>query len=170
MSGRDLTTLQGTKMQGLAVAARRHASFLNLNCGLVMTYGDKDLDQHWLRKWLGAWQHQWTMLTYHRQDPMTSDMGWFNRRYFSLESLKLGWKLFILKLLQISQGPMSWTLSLHHSHNMTCNHPEILNPSSLTSHNMTCNHPENPSYLSTQQGMQSRSTWEDDEGEANGHR
>ena len=28
------------------------------HCGLVTPYGDKDLGQHWLRKWLVAWQHQ----------------------------------------------------------------------------------------------------------------
>ena len=32
-------------------------------CGLVMSYGDRDLGQHWFRKWLVAWRHQaitWT--------------------------------------------------------------------------------------------------------------
>ena len=32
-------------------------------CGLVTPYGDRDLGQHWLRKWLRAWRHQtitWT--------------------------------------------------------------------------------------------------------------
>ena len=31
--------------------------------GLVTPYGDRDMDQHWLRQWLVAWQHQaitWT--------------------------------------------------------------------------------------------------------------
>ena len=33
------------------------------HCGLVTPYGDTDLGQHWLRKWLVAWRHQaitWT--------------------------------------------------------------------------------------------------------------
>ena len=33
------------------------------HCGLVTPYGDRDLGQPWLRKWLGAWRHQaitWT--------------------------------------------------------------------------------------------------------------
>ena len=33
------------------------------HCGLVTPYGDIDLGQHWLRKWLVAWRHQainWT--------------------------------------------------------------------------------------------------------------
>ena len=29
-----------------------------IDCGLAAPYGDKDLDQHWLRKWLVAWWHQ----------------------------------------------------------------------------------------------------------------
>ena len=33
------------------------------HCGLLTSYGDRDLGQHWLRKWLVAWRHQtitWT--------------------------------------------------------------------------------------------------------------
>ena len=33
------------------------------HCGLVTLYGDMELGQHWLRKWLVAWRHQaitWT--------------------------------------------------------------------------------------------------------------
>ena len=28
-----------------------------IHCGLVMPFGDIDLDQHWLRWWLDAWRH-----------------------------------------------------------------------------------------------------------------
>ena len=34
-------------------------NYLRLNhCGLGTTYGNIDLVQYWLRKWLVAWQHQ----------------------------------------------------------------------------------------------------------------
>ena len=34
-----------------------------IHCGLLMPFGDRDLDQHWLRYWLVAWRHEaitWT--------------------------------------------------------------------------------------------------------------
>ena len=33
-------------------------SFVLIHCGLVMSYGDIDLDWHWYRWWLVAWWHQ----------------------------------------------------------------------------------------------------------------
>ena len=38
-------------------------TYLLTHCGLVMPYDNIDLDQHWFREWLVAWQHQaitWT--------------------------------------------------------------------------------------------------------------
>ena len=34
------------------------ADYTLTHCGLVMPYGDTDLDQHWFRWWLITWQHQ----------------------------------------------------------------------------------------------------------------
>ena len=41
----------------------RMCSNVLTHSGLAMPYGDRDLDQHWLRLWLDAWWHQaitWT--------------------------------------------------------------------------------------------------------------
>ena len=40
------------------------------HCGQVTPYGDRDLGWHWLRKWLGAGQHQ--AITWTNIDPLPS--------------------------------------------------------------------------------------------------
>ena len=66
------------KMHLKMASAKWRPFYLDLivltHCGLVTPYGDRDLGQHWLRKWLVAWQHQaitWTNIDW--SSVMSSD-------------------------------------------------------------------------------------------------
>ena len=41
-----------------AELSEMNMAFILMNCGLVVPYGDIDLDQHWLQLWLFNCHHQ----------------------------------------------------------------------------------------------------------------
>ena len=57
------------------------------HCGLATPYGDKELSQHWPRKWLVAWRHQ--AITWTNVDLQSVRSCGIHRRALSCEDLKI---------------------------------------------------------------------------------
>ena len=53
----------------------------------MMPYGDMELGQHWLRKWLGAWRHQ--AITWTNVDLSSVKSHGIHLRGLSLDDVKI---------------------------------------------------------------------------------
>ena len=76
-----------------------------IRCGLVTSYCDIGLGQHWLRRWLTAWRNQaitWTNLTQDDWHPSPC-----NFTKFATCVAKTSFKIF-WRFVCICQGTMSW--------------------------------------------------------------
>ena len=94
-------------------------------CGLVIPYADKDLGQHWLRQWLGAW-HQaipWTRVDFSSVRYNVIYLKPISQEMPQPSITKISFKIAYEKYIQICQGPANELINF-----IQCQHFSTDNP------------------------------------------